>query len=318
MPFAMAPITHVDVTEAEDVVGKKKRKAKKSKEKGKYKGAKAQSDDLSKMDPNSIEHYDELNLASMAMPAVGAEGVDAYVELATALDPYGANGYLDLTNATSKAYVPTYDEENAIMASYFDGNVAEAEPMPESRPFVEKGEKEVSSRKDKHDTAERDALLAEHAAEKQRKRDADAERAFEKAMLKADALAALEYDVPEKPAKAKKEKLVDPGIAEAEELLDADAAERARRRALRSNDIFAIEARKKFEEEFKAEWGDPGIEEARELLAADKAERQRKKDLRKANRKKDEETAVVVEAVEDASEANDNDDNAAPLTGADT
>ena len=115
MPFAMGPIVNLDASEVEVEGGKKKKKAKKGKDKGKYKASKEKSDDLSKIDPYSMDHIDELSFTSANMPSVGNGGVDNYLDLANAVSaPYGVDGYLDLTNAMSKAYVPTYEEENVL------------------------------------------------------------------------------------------------------------------------------------------------------------------------------------------------------------
>ena len=325
MPFAMGSILNMDASElgsgySAPVHEKKPRKAKKSKAKNKYKASKKELDDFAKMDPTGAEQFDELSFMGGTMPEVGSMGVDTYLDLANlASAPYGVDGYLDLNNTLSKAYVPTYEAENALMAKQlgYDVDINEVEPMPERRPFVEKDTKDASS---DNGNEESEALLAEAKAEKQRKKDAAVAKAMEKADRRADELAALESNAPvkaEKPEKVKKEKKVDPGIEEAEELLEAAAAEKARKKELRSNDVFAIEARKKFEEEFQAEWGDPGIEEAKELLAADAAERQRLKEQRRAKRNKGDEDAVVVETVSVNSLGEDGDDTA-PLTGADS
>ena len=268
MPFSMpasavAPtMVGADVSEVdgeEEKKGKKKKKAKKDKKSA----APIEVIDADKADAQNMDQLDELSRMGGTMPSVV---------------PFGGEGFVDL-NPNSTSYVPSYEQENAIMAKHQQRNFGETEPMPEYSP-VDPG------------IAEANALLNDNKANKKNKKaPAKSESGGKEETPASSDSKSTESDKPEETA--------DKAPAEAKEASGGSAPKSGKPL-------------------------DPGIEEAKALLEADAAERQRVKDLKKAKREKSNAPAAVVETAEtEAPEAENaqptvaqNAASAAPLTNA--
>ena len=278
MPFASAgtTTTSVDISDAKEEKGKKKRKSKKEKT------AETTVVETDASTFATMDQFNELSLMGGTMPSVV---------------PFGSEGYLDF-NGSNLTYVPTYKEENAIMAKHLGVDVTEAEPMPSTSPFVANNSSDApaSGRKGRrYDRGEEEAaaLLADNDAEMQRQKE------YLKTKEK-EVDGSLYGSVT-----AKKTKRLDPGIAEAAVLLaDARASKNDGENFGHVYTVYS-EEKDEFEGVLDNDTRDLGVIEAETLLADNEAEKQRIKELKKLKRNKGVAPEAVVETEEVAESKED-------------
>ena len=293
-PVAAAATVAVDASDIAEDVKKDKKQKKKNKEKNKKeKAAPSTVVEQDKAQLASMDQADELSLMGGTMPSVV---------------PFGSEGYLDL-NPNSTSYVPSYEQENALMAKHYKNSeqiVKELEPLPEKSPSDDKnGKKDKKAKKE-----------------------------------------TVKESKPEEKASAKKEHAVDPGIEEASAMLADNAAYNNQPKPKKADKADSkdsktqttsepetesespAESKSEPETKSKAKSGkpvDPGIEEAAALMAAYAEEKARLKALKLAKKNKTDEPATVVEVADNSAdnkevkeEKAENVQSAAPLTAAET